>query len=49
VAVPVSRWSTWYQGMCGYRDLMSAAAPAISAAAKLVPAPVVVNRPSRPT
>jgi hypothetical protein len=42
VAVAVSRWSTSYQGMSGYRDLISAAAPAVSAAAKLVPAPVVV-------
>jgi hypothetical protein len=46
--VAISRWSTWYQGMCGYRDLISAAAPAVSAAAKLVPAPVVVSLPSRP-
>jgi hypothetical protein len=47
--VAISRLSTSYQGRFGYRDLISAAVPAVSAAAKLVPAPVVVNRPSRPT
>jgi hypothetical protein len=47
-AVPVSRRSTSYQGIEGYRDLISAATPDISALADLVPLTPATSRPSRP-
>jgi hypothetical protein len=47
-AVPVSRRSTSYQGIARYRDLISAAAPATSALADLVPLTPATIPPSRP-
>ena len=48
-AVSMSRCTTWYHGIDGYRDRTSAAAPDVNAAAKLVPISVgeVTVRPGR--